>query len=227
MAALQWVLPALGLLSDWWTILPLQNQPFTGTLQKMCSPCSQGVKSCLKHILPKRLFPLKFTNTPIYHIFIHITLLSGEIIRQLSQWNLHSSLSLTPSSSQSLLPHKPFSVAFLIGFGKHLIAAVSPLHLHSLHSALPNKWAHWSINARRISFSWNFWSACLSQKKEWLDEKCAPCLQWYFMCKRLIYPYNHQIPCWKPSRALHSLHNLKDACKYWVTFFALGNKAAE
>ena len=118
------------------------------------------------------------------------------IIRKLAQWNLHSYLSLAPSSffSQSHLPHKLFSATFLIGFGKHLIAAVTPLHLHTVCTLLFPINEHIDLSsARCISFSWNFWSACLSQKKDWLDEKCVPGLWWYFMCKRLICHDSHQL----------------------------------
>lgn len=124
-----------------------------------------------------------------------ITLLLGVKIKQLSQLNLHSFLSLTTSalSLQILLPSRLFSTAHLMGFGKHLIAAVTPLHqvftlLFPINEPID------LFSTRRIAFLWNLWSASLSQKREWRDEICDPCLQWYFMCRRLICCDSQQLP---------------------------------
>lgn len=124
-----------------------------------------------------------------------ITLLLGVKIRQVSQLDLHSFLSLTTSSLslQILFPSKLFSTAYLMGFGKHLIAAVTPSH-QVFTPLFPINEPIDLFPARHSVFFWNFWSASLSQKREWRDEICVPCLQWYFMCRRLICCDSQQPP---------------------------------
>lgn len=178
MAVFKWVLPVLGSLS--W-LINFPSSVYLTSYRHSANNCALHAHSdwnpVLKHFQQKWFFPLKIhwhTNLP--HLHTYHTLLSGVIIRKLAQWNLRSSLSLAPPSlfSQSL-PH--FSATFLIGFGKHLIAAVTPLHLHTACTLLFPINEHIDLSsARCISFSRNFWSACLSQKKQWLDEKCVPCL---------------------------------------------------
>lgn len=91
-----------------------------------------------------------------------------------------------------------------MGFGKHLIAAVTPLH-QVFALLFPTNEPIDLFSARRIAFLWNSSSASLSQKREWRDEICDPCLQWYFMCRRLICcdspgnpaePWTKKGTCW-------------------------------